>query len=246
MLSVFISHSHEDTELVKRLITLIRSSLNLSATEIRATSVDGYRLPGGANVDERLRTEVQDTKVLVGVISTAGARSSYVTFELGARWGSGKPMVPLLAPGVGIDALAGPLKGINALSCDSPAQLHQLVDDISQHLELKLERAAAYQKCIDDIVDLGRRFSRGPSLAANERADRSGNVQVPPTHAASEATSRGPHIGQPKLADAERDAHSKLQSGASGGEVVAGLERRGVPRRLAEEMVKELRRTLDE
>src|SRR3954454_8688962 len=153
VISVFISHSHQDADLVKRLIVLLRSALNLPSSQIRATSVDGFRLPGGANTTEQLRVEVQSAKVLVGVISRASLSSAYVTFELGARWGSGKPMIPLLAPDVGPDLLAGPLQGINALSCQSSAQLHQFVEEMARHLSVALDRPAAYQKCVDDIIE---------------------------------------------------------------------------------------------
>lgn len=157
MVSIFISHSHQDAELVKRLITLLRASLNLPSDQIRATSIDGFRLPGGANTDEQLRTEVQGAAVLIGLISKSSLRSAYVIFELGARWGSGKPMVPLLAPEIGSDLLQGPLHGINALSCRSAAQLHQLVEDIGAHLSLTPDRPAAYQECVDEIVSLAHR-----------------------------------------------------------------------------------------
>ena len=154
VISVFISHSHHDIGLVKCLITLLRSALNLPSRQIRATSVDGFRLPGGANTAEQLRAEVKSSKVLIGLISEASLRSAYVIFELGARWGSERPMVPLLAPDVDPGSLAGPLQGINALSCGAPAQLHQLVEEIGGHLSMPLDRPAAYQKCVDEIVAL--------------------------------------------------------------------------------------------
>lgn len=56
-LSVFISHSSNDRNFVVLLIHLLRSALNIPAEEIRCTSVDGYRLPAGANAAEQLRRE---------------------------------------------------------------------------------------------------------------------------------------------------------------------------------------------
>ncbi len=57
MLKLFVSHSSEDTSIVEPLVELIRSGLNLNAEEIRCSSVDGYRLPGGADTDDLVRTE---------------------------------------------------------------------------------------------------------------------------------------------------------------------------------------------
>jgi hypothetical protein len=59
-LQLFISHAEEDAALAARVITLMEKALRLPASAIRCTSVDGYRLPGGANTIERLRQEVHD------------------------------------------------------------------------------------------------------------------------------------------------------------------------------------------
>jgi hypothetical protein len=68
-LDVFISHSSRDEEIAKRLITLIRSALNLPATSIRCTSVDGYRLPTGISTDERLRQEIHDSVAFIALLT---------------------------------------------------------------------------------------------------------------------------------------------------------------------------------
>ena len=55
MLKLFISHSSRDKSAVEALVELLRTALNLSAGEIRCTSLDGYSFPGGADTDEQLR-----------------------------------------------------------------------------------------------------------------------------------------------------------------------------------------------
>jgi len=75
----------------------------------------------------------------------------YVLFELGARWGSDRHLLPLLANGISSGILKGPLSELNALSCDNASQLHQLVEDIARILEIKPEKAHAYQRYIDEI-----------------------------------------------------------------------------------------------
>ncbi|MDH3233824.1 MAG: toll/interleukin-1 receptor domain-containing protein, partial [Alphaproteobacteria bacterium] len=100
MVQVFISHSSRDTNLAKSVIDLLRSALNLPASEIRCTSVPGYKLPGGAETDNQLRSELLEAPVFVGLVTEAGMASAYVLFELGARWGAKKQLIPLLAPGV--------------------------------------------------------------------------------------------------------------------------------------------------
>ena len=151
VIKVFISHSSKDQKVVEKLIELVKNALPLSSNEIRCTSIDGHRLPGGADTNEQLKSEVRGTKVFIGVISYAAIDSMYVLFELGARWGANKHLLPLLAPGVSSDILESPLSGLNALSCDSASQLHQLVNDLAKELGIKPEGAQAYQRYIDAI-----------------------------------------------------------------------------------------------
>lgn len=151
---LFISHSSVDRDLVERLLELLRAALGLPASQIRCTSVDGYRLPAGADTAEQLRIEVHEAVAFVGVISTSSLRSLYVAFELGARWGAKRPLFPLLAPGTTSRILEGPLSSLNALSSANRSQLHQLISDLANVLHVKSEEPAVYQKHIEAVLSL--------------------------------------------------------------------------------------------
>lgn len=151
MIDIFISHSQRDASIAESLIALLRSALSVPAETIRCTSVDGYRLPAGVSTEERLRQEVHDAKAFIGIITQDSLRSAYVLFELGARWGAGRQLVPLLAAGTPATALVGPLSGLNALDCRSSAQLHQLVSDIAQELKLSVGNPASYLRAVEDL-----------------------------------------------------------------------------------------------
>jgi len=153
-LDIFISHSSRDVEVATALIELLRGALSIPAERIRCTSVDGYRLPVGAPTEEQLRREVRDSKVFIGLITPASVQSSYVMFELGARWGADLYLAPLLASGVNTSTLEGPLKGINVLTCDNKAQVYQLVSNIAAELKKTPDSPAAYQRYVDAIVRL--------------------------------------------------------------------------------------------
>jgi hypothetical protein len=151
---LFISHSSKDLTTVAALVELIRSALTLPADDIRCTSLDGYRLPGGTNIDELLRQEVHDSQAFIGLISYDSLESTYVVFELGARWGEDKHLVPLLAPGVSSDVLKAPLSALNALRCDNASNLHQLVTELGGLLGHTPNSAASYQRYVDKVVAL--------------------------------------------------------------------------------------------
>jgi hypothetical protein len=157
-LLVLISHSSKDEVLASALIDLLRSGLGLLPNQIRCSSVDGYRLPAGVNTDAQLRAEVRASKVLIGLITPNSLASPYVLFELGARWGAGEIMVPLLA-GVTPDKLRGPLSGMNALLCSSEEQLHQALVETGAHLTLAVQSPAAYLKQLRNVIAEASRIS---------------------------------------------------------------------------------------
>ncbi len=162
-IDVFISHSSKDERIAAALITLIREALNIRADRIRCTSVQGYKLPAGATTDDQVRLEVRESKVFIGLLTKISLKSSYVLFELGARWGAKLHLMPLLAAGAGASILPGPLMGVNVLRCDVPEELQQLIHDIADILDIKPERPAVYQKCINELTQESIKAGQSPS-----------------------------------------------------------------------------------
>ena len=169
---VFISHSSEDAELAKPLIDLLRKALHLQSDDIRCTSVDGYRMQAGASIDDRLRAEVHDAELLVCLVTPNSLDSAYVIFELGARWGAEKPMIPLLASGVTPGQLGGPLSGINALNSRDIGQVHQLLEDAAKYLNLSLDKTSSYSDAVNDLVQLSLSSTAVVEQQSNNQVDR--------------------------------------------------------------------------
>ncbi len=151
-LVLFISHSGRDAPIAKALILLFEKSLKISARAIRCTSVDGYRLPAGADTDDVLRTEVFGAKLFVGILTPTSLVSPYVLFELGARWGARRPLFPVLAAGASPGDLRPPLDGLNALSVGSANQVRQLVEDAATALSQRMEPISSFSAEIDALV----------------------------------------------------------------------------------------------
>jgi hypothetical protein len=184
---LFISHASDDAVLAAHIVALFRAALNLPAEAIRCTSVDGHRLPGGADTDEQLRRELQETDALVGILSASGMRSTYVLIELGARWVLNKHLLPLLAPGTPASVLGGPLIGLNALRADNPAELFQMVSEVAEILHIRPESPPAYHRHIEQIVSAttnvdavaaGRDGKLSPLLTARQKLDEAVSRQL--------------------------------------------------------------------
>jgi hypothetical protein len=177
-IDVFISHSSEDVRIVTALITLLRSALNIRASHIRCTSVEGYRFDAGIPVDDHLRIELRESKLFLALLTPASIRSTYVLFELGARWGADLPMIPLLAAGAMTASLQGPLKSLNALDCVVSAQVHQLIDQIAKALNLQPESPSVYQECIDELVQNSKSARARQSTRASTRKGATAKEEV--------------------------------------------------------------------
>jgi hypothetical protein len=155
-LAIFISHSSKDRKLAEALTDLLKGALGLMSHDIRCSSVDGHRLPVGVDTQSKLRQEVTAARAVVGLVTPSSLSSSYVMFELGARWGAELFLAPLLA-GVRARELTGPLGLLNALSASNEAELHQFLEDIATKLGLSVQPVAGYLRYVSRVreaVDL--------------------------------------------------------------------------------------------
>ena len=151
-LALFVSHSSNNASVAKALVTLFEKALKISAREIRCSSVNGYRLPAGAETNEQLRSEVFQAEVMVALLTPQSLNSQYVLFELGARWGARRPLFPVLAVGVETGDLEAPLNGLNALSLESEDQVRQLLEDTAVALSVKLEPSASFSGELNGLI----------------------------------------------------------------------------------------------
>ena len=167
MIDVFISHSSKaDAKLAAALANFLRDALSLKKEQIRCTSVDGYRLPAGSHTESQLRKEIKNAKYFLALITPASLKSPWVLIELGARWTTEQPLMPLLAKGVAADALKGPIASLNALRCDQEAQMQQLVGEMAKAFGDSIPQPSVYQKTLNQLVYLAKRqISTSPAAA---------------------------------------------------------------------------------
>ncbi len=164
-MKIFISHSSDDNEIAKRIIRLLKASLGLKPKDILCTSVDGHKLDPGINTDEILRKEVSDSKAFIGIITENSIKSSYVLFELGARWGAKLPMIPIICDNKGTSILSGPLKNINCLVHKTRGDIYTMVESISKTLNIEQLPANSFLDEIENIIQ----YDSSEVLKKNEK-----------------------------------------------------------------------------
>jgi len=157
---IFISHSSADEDLATALVDMLRAALNLRMSDFLCTSVDGAKLKGGDVTDDVLRTQIREVPAFLSLLTAKAVASTYVLFELGARWGCGKHHIPLLAKGAGTEVLKEPLKSRNALRLSRTEDCLQLAQDLCEFLHRTPEPAHSYLQKVHNVV----RISGGASV----------------------------------------------------------------------------------
>ena len=153
---IFVSHSSTDQDLAEALLDLLCAALPLRRNDFICTSVDGAKLRGGDDTDEVLRNEISDVPVFLSLLTKGAMASTYVLFELGARWGCKKDHIPLLSKGAGVEVLKEPLKATNSLQMSNEADVLQLVQDVADILKLKAEPPNSYLKKAHQVTQISR------------------------------------------------------------------------------------------
>lgn len=153
---IFISHNSKDKELASALIKLLRTAMSINNEEIRCTSVPGYGLSLGADTDEEIKKEVKESEILIGLLTPNSLQSSYVLFELGARWAMERFFIPILSKGADFSDLPDPIRSKNAIKLDQSSNIHDLLQDISDELKTTLSKVSVYQKEIDLLLAIAQ------------------------------------------------------------------------------------------
>ena len=183
-IEVFISHSGADARIARELIDLLRSAIpDLRPEVIRCTSVAGYRLEGGTKTEEQIQKELLGAKVFIGLLSKYSLKSTYVLFELGARWGARLHLMPLTVAGMNPSELKPPLNSLNAHSAAVDSDLFQLVGEVASRMELQIAKPQVYGEHIKRLVQISQE-------QAKEQSNGPAPMMSPslPERAPSEAT----------------------------------------------------------
>ncbi len=155
-LELFISHSSKDEAVARALVEFLRAALGIPHDKVRCTSVEGYKLSAGVPTEIELRREVHETCCLIGLITPNSIKSPFVLFELGARWGSGDLLIPLVALGYKAADLRPPLSNLNVLCCTNKPEMHQLVHNLAELLEKKVPLPATYNDQLSSLLELAK------------------------------------------------------------------------------------------
>ncbi|GAB6989906.1 toll/interleukin-1 receptor domain-containing protein [Paenibacillus pini] len=150
--TIFISHATADRELVNPLMDLIQNQFGLSREDFFNTSDD--QLQVGENWIEEIRHAMQQSKLVMPIITPNYLQSAFCLCELGAAWVNVTNLIPLVVPPLTYKALDGtPYRTwLQTISLDSEEGLSRLLDAVNKrnigsppNVTRFLNRAKAFQ-----------------------------------------------------------------------------------------------------
>ncbi len=159
-IKIFISHAAADEKLATALVDCIFSCMVLDDEEVRCTSVPGHKLPIGGDAATILRDELDETSVVVGLLTRNAIVSSWVLFELGSTWGAQKKIQPLLADDIDYNDLPGPLSGSHAGKLADKNDLAQFFGELSSAIDAKSRSPAKTEAAISKLIKANAAYSK--------------------------------------------------------------------------------------
>ena len=155
---LFVSHSSEDVDLATAFTALVDGALTVPTGWLRCTSVHGYKLEPGADAPLVLR--VNDSAVVVGLLTPSSLDSAYVLMELGAAWGFKSWVVPLLAQGVPFKDIPGPIgQTVHAALAADEGDVVSLLECIEKRCDMPWRTDAARRHIlVMDFVSVARGY----------------------------------------------------------------------------------------
>jgi hypothetical protein len=147
---VFISHSHEDAELARRLVRAIEAGLKVPSDAIRCTSCPGYDVTPGTDYIEALKNELTGAACVVSLWTAQSLKSQWCLFELGAAWVAQKTLFLLQ----GADPPAG-FHSIQASHLGDAGQFRRFLETLAAIIQRPITDLAAAERELNDLAKSG-------------------------------------------------------------------------------------------
>jgi hypothetical protein len=131
--SVFISHSHDDGETARALLTCLETCVKFPHPN-RCTSSPGHGYVLGQRFEQEIIRDLHQSGVMISLVTRKSLESSWAMFELSTAVTLAKPVCMLLGPGVAVDDLPEDCRGLLTKSLEDTDVIPNLVDALGVHI----------------------------------------------------------------------------------------------------------------
>jgi hypothetical protein len=132
MADIFISYIHEEERAAKAVQGFLKTKFENQQKAF--LSGDHWQIFAGEVWLDRIRDELNSSKVVLLMLSTKSVKRPWVNFEAGAAWLTNKAVIPVCFGGLRKDRLPKPYSGMQAL--DLFEEAGYLLQSVAHHLSL--------------------------------------------------------------------------------------------------------------
>lgn len=134
---VFITHSSLDRDLANHLVEALRLGAGVAPERIFCSSIEGYGVKVGSDFMQYILQQLQDTDLVVPLITPAYLDSVFCQWELGAAWVREVKMFPIRVEPVAHSELPAPLQHVHVAEL-TDAGLNDLVECVAESVGAKV------------------------------------------------------------------------------------------------------------
>lgn len=149
---IFISHSSKDLELVEELIEIIEL-IGINSSQIFCSSLSGYSIEFGENFLDRIKSELDQSVLVIFLLSANFYQSPICLCEMGATWVKTNKHIPILAPKFEFSLIKGVIPLTQGFKIDDGEALTQFKMQLEKIFKLKDdENYASWERKRDRIM----------------------------------------------------------------------------------------------
>lgn len=157
-MSIFISHSSKNSEIVRNFVQLILyEGLGVEKGNIFCTSIQDAGIQSGEDFKNRIKDEISNCDIVIQIISEDYKESEVCLNEMGAAWALNKIVIPFILPPVNFENVGFIHSTSQLLRLNNYNDLTKFRIDHGEKLNGKLNEEVVFNKAAD-------RFSKLPEI----------------------------------------------------------------------------------
>src|SRR4051812_38411593 len=96
---IFISHAVADREIAAKITDLLAIAMGIDVLkDVFCTSLEGMNIPMGKDFKDFIKSEIQNPKIVLILVSKSYTASQFCLAEAGASWAMSHRIIPIIIP----------------------------------------------------------------------------------------------------------------------------------------------------
>lgn len=151
---VFISHCVKDKKFVDKFNDYLRLATDLQVSNIFCSSFEETGIKTGKTFVQYIRDSLLDSKIVIAIITNNYCNSQFCLSELGAAWGVGIPVFPVIITPLNYSDLEGVLYGTQGIKIDDEKKLQNIMQEIAEEIGNPIKVANITRKTDNFLEEL--------------------------------------------------------------------------------------------